>query len=141
MTEQRRSRPLIVAGIDGSPQSKAVLAWAAQQAQMGGARLRVVLAWRLPETFGYESPRVDLELSIAAERVLKEMVADIATMTDVEPVVVEGSAVRVLLNEAREAVLLVLGRHGQELDGGKPVGSVTQACVMQATCPVVVVPT
>lgn len=140
MTGTSAPGPLIVAGIDGSHQSKSVLTWASHQAEATGGRLRVVLAWKVPELLGYEPPRVALELSEAAEKLLAELVAAAVTPGLAEAVVKEGSAVRVLLREAQDATLLVLGRHGHGHDDGKPLGSVTQACLMQSPCPVVVVP-
>ena len=41
-------RPVVVVGIDGSDSSSKALAWAAQEARMRGAVLRVVHAWHLP---------------------------------------------------------------------------------------------
>ncbi|MEU9379562.1 universal stress protein [Streptomyces sp. NPDC048279] len=48
-----RGQPLIVVGVDGAASSKEALRWAARQAQLTGAELRVVTAWRLPVTYGY----------------------------------------------------------------------------------------
>jgi nucleotide-binding universal stress UspA family protein len=43
---------LVVAGVDGSKVSSETLRWAAQEARLRGATLKVVHAWHLP-TFGY----------------------------------------------------------------------------------------
>ena len=140
MTERTRSTPLVVVGVDGSSQSKAVLEWAVEHAQALDGKLRVVLAWTAPELFDLEPARVEYELAAAAERVLADLTADVRRGASAETIVDEGSAVRVLLRESRDADLLVVGRHGHDHAGGKPMGSVTQALVMRAPCPVVVVP-
>lgn len=140
MTEEKDQKPLIVVGVDGSQQSKTVLAWAAEHARALDGKLRVVLAWSPPELLGWDPPRVEFELSKAAEKVLVDLIADVITTEQVESFVDEGSAVRVLLRASQDAALLVVGRHGHDHAGGKPLGSVTQSCVMQAPCPVVVVP-
>lgn len=52
-----RDRPGdIVVGVDGSACSVDALRWAAGQAELSGAELRVVMAWTLPEIYGY-TPR------------------------------------------------------------------------------------
>ncbi len=136
------SAPLIVAGVDGSPSSAAVLRWALRQAESVGGRVRAVLAWHFPELPGYVPARVESDLSAAAEDVLANLVKESTdgAGADVESVVQEGSAVALLLREARDADLLVLGRHGHGHDGRKLLGAVAHSCVVQAPCPVVVIP-
>ena len=53
----------------------------------------------------------------------------------------EGSAARVLIEEARNADLLVVG--SRDLGGfkGLLLGSVSQACAHHAPCPLLIVPT
>ena len=46
----------IVVGVDGSPQSKLALAWAARQAKLTNVPLEVVIAWELPTTYGWAAP-------------------------------------------------------------------------------------
>lgn len=48
-----RGRQPIVVGVDGSAASEEALRWAAGQAELTGAELRVITAWRLPVTYGY----------------------------------------------------------------------------------------
>jgi nucleotide-binding universal stress UspA family protein len=54
---------------------------------------------------------------------------------------VEGPPARVLTDTARDADLLVLGSHGHGRLFHAVVGSVADACIRAATCPVVVAPT
>lgn len=135
--------PLIVVGVDGSAKSEAVLRWAADQAKAVHAHLRVVHTWQFPELPGYIPFRVESDLSEAAEKLVDQLLNQVLDGLEADTVVQEGGAVRILLAEARHADLLVLGSHGyghDGHDGGKLLGSVTQSCLMQATCPVVIVP-
>lgn len=136
----------VVAGVDGSSRSEAVVAWAADQARRTGARLTVVLGWTVPTLRADLPARVESELSEAAEKRVAELVASVGPDVPVESVVQEGGPVRLLLREASGADLLVLGRHGEgrEADDagpGKALGSVVQACASHAPCATVVVPT
>jgi nucleotide-binding universal stress UspA family protein len=60
---------------------------------------------------------------------------------EVEQVTVEGAAPRVLLEQAEDAELLVVGSRGLGGFRGLLLGSVSQQCAHHAQCPVVVVPT
>lgn len=140
MAPEGSPTPLIVVGIDGSAKSETVLRWAADQARAVHARMRVVLAWQFPELPGYVPPRVESDLSEAAEKITERLVGTVLDGFEVETVVQEGGAVRLLLSEAKDADLLVLGSHGHGHNGGKLIGSVTQSCLVQAHCPVVVIP-
>ncbi len=48
--------PVIVVGVDGSPSSKDALRWAARYAELTGAPIHALIAWQLPEIYGY-TPR------------------------------------------------------------------------------------
>ncbi|WP_309500486.1 TerD family protein [Streptomyces shenzhenensis] len=54
--------PLIVVGVDGSEPGGR---WAVRQAGLTGARLRPVLAWQLPRTWGMPADYSDVDLLIA----------------------------------------------------------------------------
>lgn len=53
---------------------------------------------------------------------------------------VHGDAVEVLVQLSQRAQLLVVGTHGVSSIRHAALGSVSEACAMQAACPVVVVP-
>ena len=52
---------------------------------------------------------------------------------------VEGYPAPTLIDEAREADLLVVGSRGHGAFAGMLLGSVSQHCAQQAACPVVIV--
>jgi nucleotide-binding universal stress UspA family protein len=86
---------------------------------------------------------LDEELAAGARRTLERALADAGDRTagvDVEPVVREGAPARVLLEEADDADLLVVGSRGLGGFRGLLLGSVSQQCSHHAPCPVVVVP-
>ena len=58
----------------------------------------------------------------------------------VERRVVEGAAASVLVDESRDAELLVVGSRGHGGFAGLLLGSVSQQCAHHATCPVVIIP-
>jgi len=140
------SRPEIVVGVDGSPASTDALRWAARQAALAGAGLRVITAWTFPNEptpFGIVPdlpvpPDQLARVQGALERVVDEVLPPPRTLpTTVE--VIRGLAEDVLLDAAGDAVLLVLGRTGRTGLARILLGSVTEHCTRSAPCPVVVV--
>jgi len=141
MTHKRQS---VVVGVDGSQRSIPVLEWAAQHARRTGAEVRVVTAWQFPEVVGYHPPRLEADLSAVVEKIVGELVD--MTLRDVphEVVIQEGGAARLLLHEAGNSDLLVVGirgrQHDRDHDEVRRLGSVTHSVLVAAPCPVVVVP-
>lgn len=138
----------IVVGVDGSAGAASALEFAAAEAALRNARLRVVSAWEIPAAAygaGF-APSLDTE-TLEAFRVRAQQVADDARATvknlqpslDAEAVVVQGRPAEALLDEAANATLVVVGSRG--LGGFKTLllGSVSQQVVQHASCPVVVV--
>jgi nucleotide-binding universal stress UspA family protein len=134
------ARQAVVVGVDGSQFSVPVLEWAAQHARDTGAYVRVVTAWQFPDVPGYRPHRVEADLSAAVERLVGDLVEK--TLHDVphDVVVQEGGAVRLLLQESRDAALLVVGARGHDHDDVSRLGSVAGSVLVSAHCPVVVVP-
>ena len=137
----------IVVGIDGSENAKPALRWALDEARLRGAPLRVVYAWMPPAyAAGYGLVPGALVDSVALGAIAKEeldkaidsIVSD-AKDVSIERVAVEGVAASVLVDQADEADLLVVGSRGH---GGFAVlllGSVSQQCAHHAPCPLVIV--
>jgi nucleotide-binding universal stress UspA family protein len=135
----------IVVGVDGSSGSGQALRFAVEEARLRGARLRVVTAWHFPPlaySGGYVPPldRREFEQSATAvgEKALAEVARDIDGL-DVAHVAAEGQAAHVLLDEAEDAELLVVGSRGHGGFTGLLLGSVSQQCAHHARCPVVIV--
>jgi nucleotide-binding universal stress UspA family protein len=140
---ERREGPVVV-GVDGSPQSLQALRWAADEARRWGSRLVLVWAWE--PTLGDEldsgdEPGVDRAARAATDglgRVVADEAATLEGLT-VDPRVVRGRAVTVLLDEAEAAAMLVVGARGQGGFEKLLLGSVSEQCVHHAKGPVVVV--
>jgi nucleotide-binding universal stress UspA family protein len=133
----------IVVGVDGSPSAAAALRWAARQARLTGARLRVVTSWRYPRPYGYDLPDVEAwrpnEAAAQAQRDMLAGAADELAGVDVCTELVEGEAAVSLLRAARDGELLVVGSRGHRELAGMLLGSVSEYCATHAQCPVVVV--
>lgn len=137
---------VIVVGVDGSESSSAALEWAAKEALLRGATLRVVHAWHLP-TMAYagagyvpvpslESVGEDVAVALSSQ------VADVLGAhqdVTVEPRVAEGPAAQVLLDAAEGNEMVVVGSHGRGGFTGLLLGSVSAQVAHHAHCPVVIV--
>ena len=137
--------PTIVVGVDGSEPAQRALAWAADEARLHKAKLRVVHAWFDPMIGNYfASPTVFVSEAIeqAARGTLEEAVAMIRNedhALTVEPTLVHGLSTSVLLREAEDADLVVVGSRGRGGFKELLLGSVSPQIMQHAPCPVVVV--
>jgi nucleotide-binding universal stress UspA family protein len=134
--------PVIVVGVDGSEGSKDALRWAAGQAQLTGASLRVIASWRWPSYVTRVPPGADPAGD--TERTLREAVAPVRDEfpdLDISEHVVQGPAGPSLLTHSENATLLVVGARGRAAFPGMLLGSVAEYCVRNGPCPVVVVRT
>ena len=135
------THPRVVVGVDASPEAKAALAWAAQYARLGGARLDVVHAWRLDDESAWlqELPPPAPRTAVAQDELEKLVEEVVGFGVDAEARVVEGRAAKVLVHEARGALLLVVGSRGHGGFEGLLLGSVSAQCAAHAPCSVVIV--
>lgn len=133
----------IVVGVDGSPSSRAALAWAVGQAGRSGAVLEAVTAWQIPLAIRDPwPPGLTTDFEELAKNAQAEALAGLpgpADQVEIRPRVIEGNAADVLLDAAAGAELLVVGSHGHGGFMRALLGSVGQHCVHHATCPVVVI--
>ncbi|MCC2275251.1 universal stress protein [Streptomyces sp. ET3-23] len=130
--------------MDGSESSKSALRWAARQAQLTGAELRPVQAWRLPTPYGTPVDYSDADFEGQARENLRLAVEEVLGKhpeVPVSPQVARGHPSAVLVEVARHADLLVVGSHGRGAFAGMLLGSVSHHCVQHATCPVLVMRT
>jgi nucleotide-binding universal stress UspA family protein len=137
----------IVIGYDGSPASEAAARWAADAAERLGRPLRVVHAmpWPILRTASGAAVLVELDtVRHAAERLLAKVCRRLRAEhpgLDLGAEVMTGDSVPVLLREAAESSLLVVGSRGLGELRDLAAGSVMAHVATHAHCPVVVVPT
>lgn len=139
----------IVVGVDGSPESSIALAWAAKEASVRRAPLRVVHAYLGEQQSAADSPTpgpasavAGPSLSSSARTVLADAVSEVrgdVPDLDVQGVVAPGWPVPVLLEESTRAGLLVMGSRALGPVRDVAVGAVSRVVVQQSSCPVVVV--
>lgn len=125
----------IVVGVDGSACSLLAVAWAAGEARTRGARLELlyVIEPGSRRFLDPAEPDPAVVVATAAGRLAAAGVRAHAHVTT-------GEAVEQLTRRAEHADLLVLGATGMAPHHGILHGTVTQACVHTASCPVVAVP-
>jgi nucleotide-binding universal stress UspA family protein len=140
MVEAQERR--IVVGVDGSKSSVDGLAWAAQQAEFTGAVLEVITTWEWPTSYGFGviipegwNPSDD------AQKVLDTALGPVSQAhpeLTIRPRIIEGRPAPVLVAASQGADLLVLGCRGHGEFAGMLLGSVSEHCVTNAHCPVLV---
>ncbi|MEU6173747.1 universal stress protein [Streptantibioticus parmotrematis] len=131
----------VTAGLDGFPESRTAAHWAAHEALLRDAPLRLVHAWLLGSVTARQIPRED-EQNLRATRLLADTEADLRgrhpgleITTELVPYEPEGA----LLAESEKALLLVLGSRGLGSVGGFLLGSTGLRLAAHAACPVALV--
>lgn len=137
----------IVVGVDGSAGSRAALAFAAHEAALRGATLRVVAGWELPYTAysGGLMPPLNLRDVVRedAEQAAKTAAEEAEALEPgiyCEHVAIEGQPAETLVRESERATMLVVGSRGHGGFASLLLGSVGHQVAQHATCPVVIVP-
>jgi len=137
-------RSKVIAAVDASEQSEAVLGFAFDEASRHGLGLHAVLCW-YPSFLrvrnwtergsgrGFEQAEAWLAEALAGWR---EKYPDVAVTTRV----VDEHPVSGLVAESLAQYLLVVGKRGHGATTGTLWGSVSQGVLHHATCPVAVVP-
>jgi nucleotide-binding universal stress UspA family protein len=136
----------IVVGVDGSVGSENALRWAVGEARLRSATVRAVLAWahgahRHAMTERFDADDVG-DLTLSADQLLHETVRRTPLgdpPVEIRETVVDRPPVDALVDESHDALMLVVGARGRSRLRRMVVGSVSGACVHEATCPVVVV--
>jgi nucleotide-binding universal stress UspA family protein len=134
----------IVVGVDGSPAAHAALRWAHEEARLAGATLVVVHAWHYP----YSSARGSASETREAMRLdaLRQLEAEVDALgpragdgASIETRLVEDSPSKAVLDEARDADLVVVGSRGRGGFASLLLGSVSRVVVQHSPCPVAVI--
>lgn len=143
-TTPASSRPVVV-GVSASDTCHDAVGFAFEHAARRGVPLVAVLAWHEPMGELAGLLRSD-ESWRAAERQAREVVAEAVAGwadkypgVDVRTVVEPGRAAAVLLDQARQADLIVVGSRGRGSLRGLLLGSTSHALLHHAECPVAVV--
>jgi nucleotide-binding universal stress UspA family protein len=135
----------IVVGVDGSAGSNAALRWSIEEGRLRNEPVEIVHCWNVVPPYGGQfSIRADDHAMFeqSALRLVDEMIADVPIKDDddVRKVVRFGSATEILIDESRQATMLVVGARGEGGFIGLLLGSVATKVAAHAVCPVVVVP-
>ncbi|MET7423696.1 universal stress protein [Dactylosporangium sp. NPDC005555] len=137
----------VVIGIDGSHNADAALRFAFEQASSAGIGLTAVLAHRWPGSARHTEDLLPLthgagDLREEEQRILARSVAGWRERypdVDVRTTTVRGRAAEVLVDLSAGARLLVVGSRGRGGFSGLLLGSVSQAAIHHAACPVAVI--
>ncbi|EME55041.1 universal stress protein [Amycolatopsis decaplanina] len=142
----RQSGPVVV-GVDGSPLSEEVLAWAFEEASVRKTPLLVLHAWHDGDVAGLFTGESALpfpgeSVREAENRVLGQRLAGWRKkypQVPVDQVVVRDKPRQRLLEQSEKAQLVVVGSRGRGGFAGLSFGSTSHALVHHAKCPVMVV--
>jgi nucleotide-binding universal stress UspA family protein len=138
----------IVVGLDDTPTARAALEWAARQARLIEATVCAVhvIDWPIGvEAFGSEEVDKDGRLpeekvSAPYRRGIRRVFEEASPEPGWQLQFAEGDAAEVLVAEAADADLLVIGTRTNPDWTGDVSGPTAHYCVSRTTCPVVVVP-
>jgi nucleotide-binding universal stress UspA family protein len=137
---------IIVVGVDGSEGAAIALDFAMKEAALRGSKLRLVSAWEIPASVlasvvaGKEFYEEFRENAIKVAHEAAALVSERQPGVDHEEIVVEGQAGKVLLENAADAELMVVGRRGHGSFREMLLGSISRQVVVHAKCPLVIVP-
>jgi nucleotide-binding universal stress UspA family protein len=141
------STDVILVGADGSTESLAAVAWAADRAVRTGARLHIICTYALAS---YSAAALDGGYAVlddealrqGAQQVVDEAIAharargDVRVGGSIEP----GDPAAVLVEMSREVGMIVVGSRGGGGFADRLLGTVSSALPAHSKCPVVVVP-
>jgi nucleotide-binding universal stress UspA family protein len=130
----------IVVGVDGSEHGNAAFRWALEEARLHQGEIIAIFAWQMP-MIGVPGAFDRDEIERFSTAFLDETVSAIADHSSVPitRLVAQGDVSVSLIEVSRDADMLVLGSRGRGGFAGLKLGSVSQACVQWAQCPVVIV--
>jgi nucleotide-binding universal stress UspA family protein len=145
-TRLRHTTGRVVVGIDGSAAGHEALRYAAAVAAWQNWTLHIVHAWHVNYPL---SPYGGIELAeitataadmaaLAVRDAEKEVLGDACTL-DIRRSIEEGLPARTLIELSSGADLVVVGSRGRGGFSSLALGSVGQACVHHAHCPVLIV--
>lgn len=138
----------IVVGVDGSPDSKLALHWAADEARLRSGQLRLVTAWNKPPLEWYpevlETAVGGLAVAPAPEEDAGKLNAEALKFAADNGAAATGQVVHnhspaaAIVEAAKEADLIVVGARGYGGFEGLHLGAVSHQVVNHARCPVLI---
>ncbi|NBX12529.1 MAG: universal stress protein [Acidimicrobiia bacterium] len=143
MTTQAARR--IVVGTDGSEHSLSAIRWALQEASLRNVPVDVIHSWHftpMVDPMGIAIIPPTSEMQAAAKFVLDGVMKKVERDrggVQVNEIVAQGSPATMLMQAAKDAEMVVVGRRGHGGFVGLLLGSVATQVVHHAPCPVVVV--
>lgn len=138
------NRPIVV-GVDGSPGSKAALAFALAEGLARDVTVEVVTTWLLGPAMEDIVTASSFEAEEAqAQETQDEAIAEVLATFEEKPrisqVVLHNFSGRTLVDAAKSASMLVVGSGHKGVISRALLGSVSEFCVHHSSVPVVVVP-
>lgn len=136
----------VVLGLDVGHQDETLIEFAFDAARRRGTTLRIVHGWNPPPYYAYgtpANPALHEALALTDARALAEAVGPWRQKNPDVEVVEEsryGSAAVHVVDAAREASLVVVGRRIRRSSLGAHIGHVTHAVLHHCAAPVAVVP-
>jgi nucleotide-binding universal stress UspA family protein len=139
----------MIVGVDGSEAGQRALTWAVSEAERRSrtgqpSSVEAITAW---EVDPIEQPPREIvglpDASVSAREMLDDAVARAVQShpgVTIGTEVVQAIPYEALVRAGDNADLLVLGSHGHNHGNLAVVGSVTEGCIRNATCPVLVIP-
>jgi nucleotide-binding universal stress UspA family protein len=141
----RTTGPVVV-GVDGSHTSDAAISFAFQAASVRGTNLVAAHVWAdtiAPGTRTLENVLIDpARIEQEEQALLAERIAgwsDKYPDVSVQQTILKGRAVTELLDQTKQAQLLVVGSHGRGGFAGMLLSSTSHSLILHSDCPVVVV--
>ena len=125
----------ITIGLDGSAGAERALNWAADEAAMVGAELRLVFAWPIGDLVHQTKEHI-----LRCSEESKATVAGLRPEVTCTSTIFEEAASLALIEASQDTDLLVVGSRGHGGFTGLLLGSVAQHCLYHSACSVVVVP-
>jgi nucleotide-binding universal stress UspA family protein len=130
----------IVVGVDGSEASVTALRRGIRMANALNASIVAIATWRLPTGYSvgnFEYTPEDDAKSILAGATKSAFGATVPQWFTTETI--EGDADEVLVEQSRDAEMLVLGSRGHGGLSGVLIGSTSALCAERAHCPVLII--
>lgn len=136
----------VVAATDGSEESLRAVEWAAREAVVRGAPLRIVSAVQVPAMIGLQvRPDRDFVADLIHQERDQAFAAAVARGAAVAPgvqvdtVSLSGPPAQAVTESGSGALMLVLGSRGSGAFGWMALGSVSRYAAARASCPVLVI--